>query len=115
MRRHALPERSNQRQKRRHDGDEPPLQPTGSPDANQPPHEQSKIEAGRVDQQSLSYVRVPAQVHAAHPTGFEEMCEGPFQTLAAQPQEAQAAWAANALTIAIDRGARLGLLPPVPS
>ena len=54
----------------------------------------------------LSDVRVPAQVHAAHATGLVEMREGPFQALAAQPQQAQAARAANASTIAIHRVAR---------
>jgi hypothetical protein len=40
------------------------------------------------------------------------MCEGSFQALAAWPQQAQAACAANAATIAIDRGSRVWLLFP---
>jgi hypothetical protein len=77
------PEVAHQRQKRSHDGDEPPLQCSRRPDANQLPHEQSEIEAGRVNQQSLADVRMSAQVHAAQPPGFIEMCEGSFQALAA--------------------------------
>lgn len=84
-------------------------------DAHQLPHQQPEIEAGRVDQQSLENVRMSAEVHAAHSTGLVEMREGPFQALAAEPQQPLAARAANATTIAIDRLARVGILLPVPS
>ena len=43
------------------------------------------------------------------------MGEGAFQSLAAQPQQALAARAANASTIAVDRVACLGILLPVAS
>ena len=81
-----VPERAGQRHKGGHDRDEPPLQPARSADATQPPHEQSKIEAGRVDQQSLPNVRVPAEIHTAQPTRLVEIREGSFQTLAAEAQ-----------------------------
>ena len=74
---------AHQRQKRSHDGDEPPLQRSRSPDANQLPHQQSEIEAGRVDQQSLQYVRMAAEVYPAHPARLVEMCEWSLQALAA--------------------------------
>ena len=108
-------ERSNQRQKHGHDRAEPPLQPAWRADADQLPHEEPEIETTRVDQQSFQNVGVPAQVHAAHPAGLVEMREGPLQALPTQPQQAQAPCAANASSIAIDRGARLGLVLPVPS
>jgi hypothetical protein len=61
----------------------------------------------------LSNVQMPAQMHAAHPTGFIEMGEGPFQALAPQPQQAQAARAANATTIPVDRATRVAVVLPV--
>src|SRR5215813_5882360 len=91
-------ERADQRQKSSHDGDQPPLKPAGRADANQLPHEQPEIEAGRVDQQPLANVRMSAEVQASHPTRLVEMREGPFQALAAEPQQPLTARTANATT-----------------
>ena len=53
MRRHTLREVATQRQKRREQGDEPPLQPALRADADQLTQEGPEIEAARVDQQRL--------------------------------------------------------------
>ena len=113
--RQRLREHPHQRQQGGQDRVEPPLQPTRRADADQLPHQQSEIETADVNQQSLQNVRVPAEVHAAHPARFVEMREGPLQALAAKPQQTQAPRAANTATIAIDRGACVGLLLPVAS
>ena len=109
-----LPERANQREKggqtRRRGG----LAAARRADPNQLSHEQSEIEASRVNQQSLQNVRVAAQVHAAHPTGFVEMRKGSFQALAAAPQQPLSARAANASSIAIHGVAGAGCFLPVP-
>ena len=63
--------------------------------ANQLPHEEPKIEAARVDQQSLQNVGGPAEVHAAHPARLVEMREGPLQVFAAEPQQSPAARATD--------------------
>ena len=42
-------------------------------------------------------------MHAAHPAGLIEMGKGAFQSLAAEPQQALAASAAHAPTIAVHR------------
>ena len=99
------PERPNQHQKGGNDRAEPPLQPARRADADQLPHEEPQIETARVDQQSLQDVGVPSKMHTAHPAGLVEMREGPLQALPTQPQQAQAARAADASPIAIDRRA----------
>ncbi len=97
-----------QRQKRAEGRGEATLQPARRADADQVPHEQAEIEAAGMNQQALQNVVVAAQMHATHPAGLVEMREGAFQPLAALPQQAPAARAANASTIAIHRVARLG-------
>ena len=76
MTRHRLPERPNQREKGAEDRDDAALQAARRADADQLPHEEAEIEAAGVDQQPLQNVRVPAEVHAAHPAGLVEMREG---------------------------------------
>src|SRR5262245_7645168 len=109
------PERAGQRQKSRHYRDQPPLQPAWRADANQLPHEQSEIEARDMNQQPLPNVGVAAEVHAAHAASLIKMGKRPFESLATEPQQAHASWAANAPTIAVHRVARLRVLLPVPS
>ena len=83
-------------------------------DADHVPHEEPEIDAGGMNQQPLADVRVSAEVHAAHPAGFKEMSEGPFQAFAAQPQQPLAAGTANAPAIPIHGIARGRVLLPVP-
>jgi len=68
-----------------------------------------------VNEQSLANVVVAAEMHATHPAGLVEMSKGPFQSLAAEPQQAQATCPPNASTIAVHRVARRRVLRPVPS
>ena len=77
------PERRDPREQRRHDRAETPLEASWRADADELPHEEAEIETGRVDQQSLEDVRMPAKVQATHAAGFVEMREGPLQTFAA--------------------------------
>jgi hypothetical protein len=116
MKLHRLPGRPRQRHKAGQERDEPPLQPARRADADQLPHEESEIEAAGMDQHALENVRVPAEMQAAHAAGLVEMGEGPFQSLAAEPQQTQAARTSNAPTIAIHRvpGFRV-VLPVAPS
>jgi len=46
--------------------------------ADQVTHEKPEIEAARMDQQPLADVRVSAEMHATHATGFVEMRERTF-------------------------------------
>ena len=79
-----FPEGRNQYKKRGYDGAESPLQAPRCADANQVPHEEPEIEPAHVDQQSLQYVRVAAEVHAAHAARLVEMRDGPLQPFAAE-------------------------------
>ena len=65
-------------------------------------------------QQALADVRAAAKMHPAHPTGLIERGEGPFQTLSAESQQAPAARARNAPTIAVHRVAGRRVRLPVP-
>src|SRR5262245_38879132 len=112
---HDAPKRAEQGPQSRDDGHEPPLQAAWRADADQLPHEQTEIESGCVHEQPFSNVRVPAQMDTSHPARLKEMGERPFQALTAEPQQAQAACAADASPIAIDGGTRLRLLCPVAS
>jgi len=112
MTRDCRPERPNQRQKARQARDESSLQPAWRADADQVPHEQSEIEAAGVNQQPLQDVRVTTEVHAPHAARLIEMGKRPFESLAAEPQQAQASWAANAPTIAVHGVAGLWVLRP---
>jgi hypothetical protein len=80
---HEVAERTDQRKKGGNDRVEPPLQAARRADADQLPHEEAEIEAARVYQHSLPYVRVPAGIHAAHATDLVKMRERPLQALAA--------------------------------
>jgi hypothetical protein len=55
-----------------------------------------------------------AEAHAAHPAGFKEMSEGPFQAFAAQPQQPLVVRTANAPPIPIHGVASGRTLLPVP-
>ena len=70
---HPAPERADQRQKRSNDRDEPALQPARCANANQLAHEQAEIEAGRVNRQPRSDVRMPTKKHAAHAAGLTQV------------------------------------------
>ena len=78
----------NKRQKASQNRKVPPLEPARRADADQLSHEQSEIEAGRMEQQALADVGVAAEVHAAHPARPIEMGKGPFQPLPAKAQQA---------------------------
>jgi hypothetical protein len=60
MIRHQVPERADHGQKSGDDRVEAPLQAARRADADQLPHEETEVEAARVDQHALPYVRVPA-------------------------------------------------------
>src|SRR5262245_61346286 len=115
MTRDRLSERPNQRQKAHQGREQASLQPAWRADADQLPHEQAEIEAAGVNQQSLPNVGVAAEVHTTKAAGFIEMGEGPFQALAAEPEQAQAPPTTNAPTITVHRVARFGVLLPVSS
>ena len=55
--------------------------------ARQLPHQQPEIEAADVHEQTFQDIGMPAQMHVAHPAGRVEVGVGPFQKLAALPQE----------------------------
>ena len=111
---HGRPDGANQRDESAESRDESALEAARRADADQVPHEKPQIEAAGMNQQPLADVRVSAEVHAAHPTGFKEMSEGPFQAVAAQPQQSLAARTANAPAIPIHGVARGRMLLPVP-
>src|SRR5687767_9722086 len=72
------------------------LEPARRAPAEQLPHQNSEIEATRVDQQSFEDVLMPTQVSAAHPAGVVHVSEGPFAVLPASTQEPLAARPAHA-------------------
>jgi hypothetical protein len=84
------------------------LQPSRCADADQLSHEKAKVEATDMNQQTLSNVGVAAELHATHPAGLIEMGKGSFQTLASQPQQAQASRTADAPTIAVTASRAVG-------
>ncbi|HJU42828.1 MAG TPA: hypothetical protein VJ691_08430, partial [Vicinamibacterales bacterium] len=90
------------------------MQPARRADADQVAHKQAEIEATGINQQALSNVGVAAEVHATHPASLIEMGKGAFQALAAQAQQPQSAWAADASTIAVHGVAGGRILLPVP-
>ena len=57
------------------------LEATRRADARQLPHEQPEIEAADLHEHALQDVGMPAQMHAAHPSGLIEMRVGTFQPL----------------------------------
>ena len=65
---------------------EPVRQLARRPAAHQLAHEQPEVETTSVDQEPFQNVRVPTQMHAAHPAGLIEMSKRPLQAFAAQPQ-----------------------------
>src|SRR5688572_24360405 len=103
------------RPERGEDRGEASLQPAWRADADQLPHEETEIEAAGVDQHSLPNVRVSAEIQPAHPAGLIEMREGPFEALAAEPQQAEASRTVDPPTITVHRVAGRGVLLPVPS
>src|SRR6267142_3932863 len=113
--RHRLPERPNQRQEAAHHRDDAPLQASRRADADQLTHEEPEIEGARVEQHALQNVRVPAEVHAAHPAGLIEMGKGSFHALPATSQQPLAARATDASTIAVDGVAGRRVLLPIAS
>src|SRR4030095_8993106 len=60
------------------------------------PHENSEIEAARVNQQAFEDVRMSPQMSAAHRAGVVHVSEGSFHVLAAATQQALAAGSAHA-------------------
>ena len=113
--RHRPPERADQSDKSNESRNKSALEAAWRADADQLTHEQSEIEAGRVDQQSRPNVPVPSKVHAAHAAGLIEMRKRSFQPFAAQPEEPLTARAANAPSIAVHSVACVGVLLPIPS
>src|SRR3989442_412539 len=77
------------------------------------PHQDSEIEAARVDQQSFEGVPMPRQVRAAHPAGVVHVSEGPFDILSASTQEPLTAHPAHAPSITIDGTLRFRRRRPV--
>ena len=69
--------------------------------ADQVAHDEPKIEAARMNQQTLEDIGVAAQMRAAHPTGVVEMCEGAFDPLASLTHQAPAARATKPPPIGI--------------
>jgi len=112
---HGRPENAKKRKKSAHRRCAPALEPSWRAHADQLTYEQPEIEAADVDQQPLANVSVATQEHATHAAGVVEMREGTFETFTAEAQEALAAFAADAAPVAIDGGARLGILLPIPA
>jgi len=83
---HLRPDDANQRQERRNEGNSTALEAARRADTDHRAHEQPEIEGAGMDQQSFSNVRVPAEMHAAHPAGFIEMGKRSFQALPAEPR-----------------------------
>jgi hypothetical protein len=86
------------------------LQPAQRAAADQVAHDESEIEAARMNQQTLEDIGVAAQMRAAHPTGVVEMAEGAFDPLALLPHQATTARSTNPPTVGIHRGLNRGLL-----
>ena len=80
------PKAPNQRDQRNKNGEDTPLEPARSAHADQLTHDESQIEAPRVDQQPLADVRLTAEVHTAHSAGLIEMSKRAFQPLTAEPK-----------------------------
>ena len=89
------------------------LEATRRADARQLPHEQPEIEAADLHEHALQDVGMPAQMHAAHPSGLIEMRVGTFQPLAPLPQQPLPTGAPNPPTISIHGLPRRGLSLPV--
>src|ERR1019366_6807315 len=82
-------------QKRGHDGRPAILQPARRADAEQVAHDESEIEAPRMNQQALEDIGGAAQMRAAHPAGGVKMREGPCDPLAPLTHQATAARSTN--------------------
>jgi hypothetical protein len=71
-----------------------------------------QIEAGSVDQQPFQNVRVPSEMHAAHPAGVVQVRVWTFQQFAAFPQQPLPPPAVNAPPIRVHRVALGTLINP---
>ena len=69
-------------------------------DADELSHQETKVQRAGLQERPLENVLVTAQVHTPHAARPIEMREGPFEPLAALPQQALAAHAANPPAVA---------------
>ena len=91
------------------------LEPSWGAAPERRPHEKAEVERARVDEHPLQDVLMPAQVRAPEAPGVIQVGEGAFDVLATAPEQALAARAADAPSIAVDRGLRLRRRRPGPS
>ncbi len=78
-------------------------------------HEKARLKPLAWISNRLRMFVCPRRCTRTHATGFVEKRERTFPTLAAEPQQTQAACAANAPTIAVHRVAGVRMLLPVAS
>src|ERR687898_3261773 len=88
-----------QRHKRGDHGRQAALEPSWRADADQATHDDSEIEASRMNQQALQDVRVTTQMRPSHPARVIDMREGPFDTLAPLAHQAPSAGATHATAV----------------
>ena len=81
----------------------PALEASRLADSEDVPHQQTQIQTGDVDEDSLEDVSVAAQMRPSHAAGLESVREGTLEKFAALSQQRLSSLATHSPTIAMHR------------